>query len=557
MTVDECKAKGNAAFSAGRFEEAVTHFSDAIKIDDTNHVLFSNRSAAYASLKNFEAALEDATKTVEIKPEWPKGYSRLGAAHYGLGDHDASMGAYNKGLEIDPSNDTLKSGLEEVESAKTRLDGRGADNPIGNLFSSPDVWAKISTNPMTRGFLAQPDFVQMLSAVQANPSMLSNYMNDPRMMQVMGVLLGVNMQSGEDFMKGDQTADSAPTAKAPVPQVSDEEKEEKAQKAAAQAEKELGNAAYKAKSFEEAVAHYSKAIELDSMDISFLTNRAAVYIEMGENTKCIEDCDLAIEKGRETRADYKMMARAMTRKGTALEKSGDPEGAISWYNRALTEHRNPDTLTKLRKVEAAFKKATEDAYLNPELAESEKNKGNDAFKAQQYPDAVKFYSEALKRNPNDHKIYSNRAACYMKLGAFMEAQKDADRCIEIDPKFPKGYTRKGGVQFFMKEYDKAMETYQKGLEIDPENEELKNGIKSCIDKINQGNRGELSEDEMKARQEKAMADPEIQNILQDPVMRQVLQDMQADPKAAQEHMKNTMVMAKIQKLVNAGILQIR
>ena len=33
--------------------------------------------------------------------------------------------------------------------------------------------------------------------------------------------------------------------------------------------------------------------------------------------------------------------------------------------------------------------------------------------------------------------------------------------------------------------------------------------------------------------------------------------VQADPKAAQEHMKNPMVMAKIQKLVNAGILQIR
>ena len=72
-----------------------------------------------------------------------------------------------------------------------------------------------------------------------------------------------------------------------------------------------------------------------------------------------------------------------------------------------------------------------------------------------------------------------------------------------------------------------------------------------------GGGGGRSEDEMKARQEKAMSDPEIQGILQDPVMRQVLQDMQADPKAAQEHMKNPMVMAKIQKLVNAGILQIR
>ena len=52
-----------------------------------------------------------------------------------------------------------------------------------------------------------------------------------------------------------------------------------------------------------------------------------------------------------------------------------------------------------------------------------------------------------------------------------------------------------------------------------------------------------------------MADPEIQAILTDPVMRQVLQDFQENPKAAQEHTKNPGIMAKIQKLVNAGIVR--
>ena len=42
----------------------------------------------------------------------------------------------------------------------------------------------------------------------------------------------------------------------------------------------------------------------------------------------------------------------------------------------------------------------------------------------------------------------------------------------------------------------------------------------------------------KERAAHAMADPEIQGILTDPIMRQVLQDFQENPKAAQEHMKN-------------------
>ena len=61
-------------------------FSQAIELEPTNHVLYSNRSGAYASLKNFDKALEDANKTTELKPDWAKGWGRKGAALHGTGD---------------------------------------------------------------------------------------------------------------------------------------------------------------------------------------------------------------------------------------------------------------------------------------------------------------------------------------------------------------------------------------------------------------------------------------------------------------------------------------
>ncbi|CAF2380500.1 unnamed protein product [Brassica napus] len=54
-----------------------------------------------------------------------------------------------------------------------------------------------------------------------------------------------------------------------------------------------------------------------------------------------------------------------------------------------------------------------------------------------------------------------------------------------------------------------------------------------------------------------MQDPEIQNILTDPVMRQVLSDLQENPAAAQKHMQNPMIMNKIQKLISSGIVQMK
>ena len=262
------------------------------------------------------------------------------------------------------------------------------------------------------------------------------------------------------------------------------------------------------------------------------------------------------------RADYKLIAKAMTRKGTAQAKQGDLELAIAQFQKALTEHRNPDTLKKLNDAERDLKKLREDSYIDSDKCADAKEKGNAFFKEGKYPEAVEQYTEAIKRgppkaNPECHKLYSNRAACYTKLMSMNEGLKDANQCIELAPDFAKGYSRKGTVQFFMKEYNKAMETYQLGLQKDPENQELKDGLNRCIQKINMGNAGMLSEQEQKERQAHAMADPEIQQILSDPIMRQVLQDFSENPKAAQAHQRNPEIMAKIQKLVNAGMVQVR
>lgn len=83
---DALKAEGNKLFAAKDFKGSIEKFTQAIEIDPTNHVLYSNRSGSYASMKDFQHALEDATKTTEIKPDWAKGWSRKGAALHGLND---------------------------------------------------------------------------------------------------------------------------------------------------------------------------------------------------------------------------------------------------------------------------------------------------------------------------------------------------------------------------------------------------------------------------------------------------------------------------------------
>lgn len=72
MQVTALKERGNAALTSNKFEEAIEFYTKAIHLDPNNHVLFSNRSAAFAKAGQYFQALEDAEKTVKLKPDWSK-----------------------------------------------------------------------------------------------------------------------------------------------------------------------------------------------------------------------------------------------------------------------------------------------------------------------------------------------------------------------------------------------------------------------------------------------------------------------------------------------------
>ena len=114
------KAQGNQALAGGITEEAVRLYTLAISEDPFSEVYFSNRSAAYASLKQFKEALDDADEVVRLKPNWVKGHTRRGAALSGLKKHEESRKAYLKACDFDPGNIQAREMMEaEAKAAMT------------------------------------------------------------------------------------------------------------------------------------------------------------------------------------------------------------------------------------------------------------------------------------------------------------------------------------------------------------------------------------------------------------------------------------------------------
>ncbi|KAJ9092115.1 hypothetical protein QFC21_006981 [Naganishia friedmannii] len=594
------KAEANAAFSAKDFVKANELYSKAIELDPSNHVLYSNRSATKTSLKDYAGALEDAERCIEIDSSFVKGHARKGAALHGLGNLEDAVFAYEEGLKLDPNNAPLKKGLDDVKRA---LDSRGPpggdDAGLGAFFKDPNLLGKLASNPKTAAHMRDPGFVAKVQELAKGGNVdFASMLQDKRMLDVIGVAMGIDMQAFErpegstDLPEGhkeptatptpmegvestssnskaakveDDVPEPKPTPRAPEPkkaaptpakEAAPEPAADAEEKKQALASKARGAEAYKSRDFDAAIQAFTEAWETWPQDVTFLTNLAAVYFEKKDYPKSIETCEKAVEEGRSLRADYKVIAKALGRIGSAYEKQDDLANAIKYYSKSLTEHRTADILTKLRAAEKAKAEAEKQAYIDPELAEKEREEGNVHFKAGTFAEAVKHYTEAIKRLPSDPRAYNNRAAAYTKLAAFPEALKDADEAIRIDPTFIKAYIRKSMVLFGMKDYAKALNACQEAMEADTEKKhtrEIEQQMQKCMMET-YAQRSTETDEQTLAR---AMQDPEVAKIMSDPAMQSMLQTAQSDPRALQEYMKNPVVKQKIQKLVAAGIIKTR
>ncbi|XP_015251563.1 PREDICTED: E3 ubiquitin-protein ligase TTC3-like [Cyprinodon variegatus] len=105
----------------------------------------------------------------------------------------------------------------------------------------------------------------------------------------------------------------------------------------------------------------------------------------------------------------------------------------------------------------ALRSPPEEAAL--EKSEAMKKLGNDKFQEQQYGEALKYYTKAIKVYPDNHILYGNRALCYIKQKEYLKAAGDAKRAILIDPLWAKGHYRYCEALFYMKERDLALEAH--------------------------------------------------------------------------------------------------
>lgn len=186
------KVQGNEFIAANKPEKALECYSQAINLDPSNAIYFSNRAAAHSMLGDHFSALEDAKQSCNLNPNYAKAYNRLGKAHLALGEPEDAVVAFTKALEIDPKDSTVKASLEsarrassgeseEVSKASPRssqFPGMPAGMDFANIMNNPQFMSmaqQMMQSGALNDMLKDPKTKDMMSDFMANPELMKKF----------------------------------------------------------------------------------------------------------------------------------------------------------------------------------------------------------------------------------------------------------------------------------------------------------------------------------------------------------------------------------------------
>jgi tetratricopeptide (TPR) repeat protein len=108
-----------------------------------------------------------------------------------------------------------------------------------------------------------------------------------------------------------------------------------------------------------------------------------------------------------------------------------------------------------------------DQATKDRLIDEIKTRAKGSLSTKNYPEAVALYSKAIELRPDDAILFANRSMCQLGMSKSHEALCDAEKAIELDSTYVKGYYRRGMALVSQKKYSVARDALRKGLDLAP------------------------------------------------------------------------------------------
>ncbi|KGL98710.1 Sperm-associated antigen 1, partial [Charadrius vociferus] len=489
------KEKGNEAFAVGDYVEAVSYYTRSISVIPTA-AAYNNKAQAEIKLQDWDSALQDCEKVLDMEPGNIKALMRRATVHNQLQNYQAAIEDLNKVLCVEPENAIAKKNLLEIEKKLKGLmpvsetQGKGKRILIQDIEDSEGDEERGENTEERGGSKAEDRETQKQKESTES-----------------GLKKGTSQKKTQKHLSDHEGAGSAGGgSSASLPPTAAKLKCE-------------GNELFKSGQFGEAVLKYSEAIEYvmglgeqSPDDLSVLySNRAACYLKEGNCSDCIQDCNRALElqpfslkpllrramanesmeRYRQAYIDYKTVLQI----DSSIQAANDSANRIT---KTLIDQDGPSWREKLPPIPVVPVAAqlhrwdggnfTSDSKPRCEKAEEKfktlKNEGNEFVKKGKYEEAVNKYSECMKLNTEECTIYTNRALCYLKLYKYEEAKQDCDHVLQIEDSNIKAFYRRALAYKGLQNYQASVDDFNRVLLIDPNVLEAKKELEEVTQLLN-------------------------------------------------------------------------
>jgi serine/threonine-protein phosphatase 5 len=153
------KQEGNDLFSRNEFVKALAAYTEAIDLSEGEdepeseevdldsldgvasrprnpniHSYYANRAFCHIKMENYGSALGDATKAIEAKDDWSKGWYRRGTAHLALGHTEDALRDFTQVCKLCPSD---KVARERLKTTKEQIKKEKFAKAIGSDKTAP------------------------------------------------------------------------------------------------------------------------------------------------------------------------------------------------------------------------------------------------------------------------------------------------------------------------------------------------------------------------------------------------------------------------------------
>jgi formylglycine-generating enzyme required for sulfatase activity/serine/threonine protein kinase/Flp pilus assembly protein TadD len=417
--------RGDQYRDAKDFDKAIAEYDKAIELDPNNVAAYRGRGLSCLGKDDFDQAIADTTRAINLDPKDSVAYAARGAAHLNKEEPDRAIADCTEAIRLDRTNEPAYRRRAAAYYHMKAYDLAIVDGCEAIRLDPKDAGAYSNRG---LAYTGKGEYDQAIAdfseAIRLDPNSAKAY----------GGRGAAYLCKGETLHKDD---------------------------------------AYLQKgAFDQAIADFTEAIRLDPNSADRYVRRGAAYVQKGAFDQAIADCTEAIQLNPNSADAYVCRGAAYVQKGVlhkddAYLQKGAFDQAIADFSEAIRLDPNSAKAYGGRGAAYLCKGETlhkDDAYLQ---------KGA-------FDQAIADYTDAIRLDPEYAKAYFFRGCVYAEKGELDKAIADHTDAIRLDSQDADAYYNRGVAYRSKGEKSKAEDDFAQAKKLRLPSGEGKAGAESLI-----------------------------------------------------------------------------